>query len=462
MELSKEEADEIIQPIKKTDLIYQIEDKPPFKESVFAALQHLLAIFVAIITPPLIISKALNIDAETTSYLVSMALLASGISTFIQCKRIGIVGCGLLCIQGTSFSFIGALTASFVGRQDMTSTAILAAIFGVCIAAAPVEMIVSRLLKYTKKIITPLVSGIVVTMIGLSLIKVAIISCGGGYTSMQLPMEDAHSFGSPQNIGLAALVLVSILILNSIKNKYIRMSSIIIGLIIGYIVAYFMEWIDFTNIQNTGTITIPQPFKYGLGFDLSAFVAVALIYFITSIEAYGDITANSMIGGEPIKGRKFMKRVQGGILADGINSVVAGVFNSFPNSIFAQNNGLIQLTGVASRYIGYYIAAFLVILSAFPFIGGVFSIMPEPVLGGATLLMFGTVAASGIRIIASQNINRKATFVLAVSFACGLGVELVPDILTQAPPVIKNIFSSGIATGGVVAIITNLVIRIKE
>lgn len=462
MELSKEEADEIIQPIKKTDLIYQIEDKPPFKESVFAALQHLLAIFVAIITPPLIISKALNIDAETTSYLVSMALLASGISTFIQCKRIGIVGCGLLCIQGTSFSFIGALTASFVGRQDMTSTAILGAIFGVCIAAAPVEMIVSRLLKYTKKIITPLVSGIVVTMIGLSLIKVAIISCGGGYTSMQLPMEDAHSFGSAQNIGLAALVLVSILILNSIKNKYIRMSSIIIGLIIGYIVAYFMEWIEFANIQTTGTITIPQPFKYGLGFDLSAFVAVALIYFITSIEAYGDITANSMIGGEPIKGRKFMKRVQGGILADGINSVVAGVFNSFPNSIFAQNNGLIQLTGVASRYIGYYIAAFLVILSAFPFIGGVFSIMPEPVLGGATLLMFGTVAASGIRIIASQNINRKATFVLAVSFACGLGVELVPDILTQAPPVIKNIFSSGIATGGVVAIITNLVIRIKE
>lgn len=449
------------QPLKKSDLIYQIEDKPPFKESVFAALQHLLAIFVAIITPPLIISKALDFDAETTSYLVSMALLASGISTFIQCKRIGPVGCGLLCIQGTSFSFIGALTASFAERGDMTSTAILAAIFGVCIAAAPVEMIVSRLLKYTKKIITPLVSGVVVTMIGLSLIKVAIVSCGGGFSAMGLPTEDAHSFGSAQNIGLAAIVLISILVLNSIKNKYIRMSSIIIGLIIGYIVAYFMGWVDFGNLHG-GTITIPQPFKYGLGFDLSAFIAVALIYFITSIEAYGDITANSMIGGEPIKGPKFMKRVQGGILADGINSAVAGVFNSFPNSIFAQNNGLIQLTGVASRHVGYYIAAFLVILSAFPFIGGIFSIMPEPVLGGATLLMFGTVAASGIRIIASQDINRKATFVLAVSFACGLGVELVPDILTQAPPVIKNIFSSGIATGGVVAIVTNLVIRIKE
>lgn len=460
MQVSEKEADEIIQPIRKTDLIYQIEDKPPFREAAFAGLQHLLAIFVAIITPPLIIAKTLNFSAETTGFLVSMALLASGISTFIQCRRFGPVGCGLLCIQGTSFSFIGALTASFAAKGDMGEAAILAAIFGVCIAASPVEMIVSRLLKYTKKIITPLVSGIVVTMIGLSLIKVAIISCGGGFAAMGA--EGERSFGSMQNLGLAALVLGSILVLNSIRNKYVRMSSIIIGLVIGYVVSYFMGWLDFSNMGEIGSITIPQPFKYGLGFDLSAFIAVALIYFITSIEAYGDITANSMIGGEPIEGPKFMKRVQGGVLADGINSTIAGIFNSFPNSIFAQNNGLIQLTGVASRRVGYYIAAFLVILSAFPFIGGLFSIIPEPVLGGATLLMFGTVAASGVRIIASQDIDRKAILVLAVSFACGLGVELVPDILSQMPTTIKGIFSSGITTGGVVAIIANIIIRIKD
>ncbi|MBN9300925.1 MULTISPECIES: nucleobase:cation symporter-2 family protein [Dysgonomonas] len=460
MEMTENEVDKFIQPIRKTDLIYQIEDNPPFKEAVFAGLQHLLAIFIAIITPPLIISQALNFTVETTGFLVSMALLASGISTFIQCRKFGPVGCGLLCIQGTSFSFIGALTASFAAKGDMGEAAILAAIFGVCIAASPVEMIVSRLLKYTKKIITPLVSGIVVTMIGLSLIKVAIISCGGGFNAMSV--EGARSFGSMQNLGLAALVLVSILVLNSIRNKYIRMSSIIIGIIIGYVTAYFMGWIDFSKMGAIGVITIPQPFKYGLGFDLSAFIAVALIYFITSIEAYGDITANSMIGGEPIEGPKFMKRVQGGVLADGINSALAGVLNSFPNSIFAQNNGLIQLTGVASRRVGYYIAAFLVILSAFPFVGGIFSIMPEPVLGGATLLMFGTVAASGVRIIASQDIDRKAILVLAVSFACGLGVELVPNILSQMPATISGIFSSGITTGGVVAIIANVVIRIKE
>lgn len=457
MALSEKEVDELIHPIKKTDLIYQIEDRPPFKESLFVAIQHLLAIFVAIITPPLIISKTLGFSGETTGFLVSMALLASGISTFVQCRRFGPVGCGLLCIQGTSFSFIGALTAGFAAKENMTEAAILAAIFGVCIAAAPVEIIVSRLLKYTKKVITPLISGIVVTMIGLCLVKVAIISCGGGFGAMA-----DGTFGSRQNLGLAAVVLISILILNSIRNKYIRMSSIIIGLIIGYTISYFMNLVDFSQLNGLGSINIPVPFKYGLDFDLSTFISVALIYFITSIEAYGDITANSMIGGEPIEGPKFMKRAQGGVMADGVNSIIAGIFNSFPNSIFAQNNGLIQLTGVASRYIGYYIAALLVILSAFPFIGGIFSIMPEPVLGGATLLMFGTVAASGIRIIASQDINRKAVLVLAVSFACGLGVELVPNILDQMPTWIKGTFSSGITTGGLVAIIANIAIRIKE
>lgn len=455
MAQDKNSTEQFVHPIKKTDLIYQIEDRPPLRETLFVALQHLLAIFVAIITPPLIISQALGLDHETSSFLVSMSLLASGVSTFIQCKQVGPIGCGLLCVQGTSFSFIGAITSVFSPLG--LGTAALPAIFGVSIAAAPIEIIVSRLFKYTKKIITPLVSGIVVTMIGLSLIKVAIISCGGGYAA-----QGDNTFGSLQNLGLAALVLVTILLFNSVRNKYLRMSSIIIGLVVGYTTSYLLGLVHFEELKSLGSINIPIPFKYGLDFNLSAFIAVALIYFITSIEAYGDITANSMIGGEPIEGDKFIKRVQGGVLADGINSMVAGVFNSLPNSIFAQNNGLIQLTGVASRYIGYFIALFLVILSAFPIVGGVFSLIPEPVLGGAALLMFGTVAASGIRIIASQKIDRKAILVLAVSFAFGLGVELVPNILTQMPDWIRGTFSSGITTGGVVAIVSNALIRIKE
>lgn len=378
-----------------------------------------------------------------------MSLMVSGVATFIQCRRLGKIGCGLLCIQGTSFSFIGPIiTAGLAGG--------LPAIFGATVAGSVVEMFVSRILKYARRIITPLVSGIVVTLIGMSLIKVGIISCGGGNAS-------APDFGSLQNIGIALMVLVIIIIFNRSSNRFLRMGSIVIGLIVGYAVSWWLGMVDFSSIQSYAGINYPQPFKYGLSFDFSSILGLGLVYLITSIEAYGDITANSLISEEPVEGETFIKRAEGGILADGFNSMIAGLFfSSFPNSIFAQNNGMIQLTGVASRYVGYFIAALLIILGVFPAIGNVFSLMPAPVLGGATLLMFGTVAAAGIRIIASQTINRKATLVMAISFAMGLSVEMVPDILKQLPDSLQSIFSSGITTGGLTAIITNMVIRIKE
>lgn len=434
----------------KAELIYGLNDRPPLRETLFAALQHLLAIFVAIITPPLIIAGALKLDIETTSFLVSMALFASGVSTFIQCRRIGGIGTGLLCIQGTSFSFISPIISAGL-------TGGLPVIFGACMAASTVEMLISRLLKYTRKIITPLVSGIVVTLIGMSLIKVGITACGGGAVA-----KSNGTFGSFEHVGLAALVLLLIIFFNRSSNRYLRMSSIVIGLVIGYAVAWCMGLVDFSSVQSYGGFNIPVPFKYGLSFDWSAFIALGLVYLITAIEAYGDITANSLISGEPVEGKTFVKRASGGILADGFNSMLAGVFNSFPNSVFAQNNGMIQLTGVASRYVGYYIAGFLILLGLFPAVGLVFSLMPEPVLGGATLLMFGTVASAGIRIIAAQTIDRKATLVMALSFSLGLSVELVPEILSQLPETVRNIFSSGITTGGVTAILANALIRIKE
>lgn len=435
---------------KPQGLIYGLEDRPPLRDTLFAALQHLLAIFVAIITPPLIIAGALKLDLETTGFLVSMALFVSGIATFVQCRRVGPIGCGLLCIQGTSFSFIGPIiSAGFAGG--------LPAVFGATIAGSVVEILVSRVLKYMRRIITPLVSGIVVTLIGLSLIKVGITACGGGEVA-----KAAGTFGAVEYVGLAALVLGLIIFFNRSSNHYLRMSSIVIGLAIGYVVSWAMGMVNFSDIQSFGSLNIPIPFRYGVSFDLSAIISLGLVYLITAIEAYGDITANSMISGQPVEGEKFMKRAQGGILADGFNSAVAGMFNSFPNSIFAQNNGMIQLTGVASRYVGYFIAGMLVLLGLFPAVGLIFSLMPEPVLGGATLLMFGTVAAAGVRIIASQNINRKATLVIAISFSFGLSVELVPEILAQLPETVRNIFSSGITTGGVAAILSNALIRIKE
>ena len=357
----KNETEELLEleVSQRAEMIYGIEDRPPFRDALFAAIQHLLAIFVAIITPPLIIAGALKLDLETTGFLVSMALFVSGIATFIQCRKVGPVGAKLLCIQGTSFSFIGPIISiGMVGGLPM--------ILGACIAASPVEMIVSRTFKYLRGIITPLVSGIVVTMIGLSLVKVGVVSCGGGYGAME-----NGTFGSFENLGVAATVLLSVLFFNRCSNKYLRMSSIVLGLILGYVVAYFLGMVDFSAVESSTLLSfnVPMPFKYGLDFNLSGILAIGLVYLITAIEATGDITANSMISGKSIEGPGYMKRVSGGLLADGVNSLLAGIFNSFPNSIFAQNNGIIQLTGVASRYVGYYIAAMLVLLGLFPIIG---------------------------------------------------------------------------------------------
>ncbi|MGP1549415.1 MAG: nucleobase:cation symporter-2 family protein, partial [Prevotella fusca] len=419
---------------KSKELIYGLNDRPPLRETLFAALQHLLAIFVAIITPPLIISSELKFDLETTGFLISMSLFVSGIATFIQCRRFGPIGTGLLCVQGTSFSFISPIIGAGAlgvvsGRMNVELG--LSYIFGACMVASVVEMIVSRLLPYTRKIITPLVSGIVVALIGMCLIKAGISSCGGGQSAV-----DAGTFGSLKNLGLALLVLVSIIIFNRSNNRFLRMASIVLGLLIGSVVAYALNMIDFSNIKGAASLNIPVPFKYGLNFDVGSIIALGLIYLVTAVEAFGDITANSLISGEPVEGPVFMKRAQGGVLADGFNSFLAAVFNSFPNSIFAQNNGMIQLTGVASRYVGYFIAAALVLLGLFPVVGKVFSLIPDPVLGGATLLMFGTVAAAGIRIIASTEITRKAVLVMAISFAMGLSVELVPGILDKMPGII--------------------------
>lgn len=433
---------------KSKDLIYGPEDRPPFLESVFAALQHLFAIFVAIMTPPLIIASQLKLDLQTTSFLVSMALIASGLSTFLQCRRFGPVGAGLLCIQGTSYSFIGPIITAGMGG--------LGVVFGSCMAASLVEIFVGRVLKYARRVVTPVVSGIVVTLIGLCLIKVGISACGGGQQAL-----DDGTFGSLRNLGLAALVLVIIIFFNNRRNRYLRMSSIVIGLAVGYVVAWAMGMVDFSAVESYGGFYLPRPFKFGIGFSLSAFISLSIIFVITAIESYGDITANSMISGEPVEGDKFMQRASGGVMANGVSSLLSAALNSFPNSIFAQNNGMIQLTGVASRHVGYFIAAMLVLLGVFPAISLVFSLMPQPVLGGATLLMFGTVAATGIRILASQTLGRKEVLVIAISLAGGLSVEFMPEILNGMPDELRSIMASGITTGGVLAILSNLLIRVK-
>jgi len=445
-----------------SDMIYKLDDKPPAPQAFFAGLQHLMAIFVGIITPPIIISGALGLDVHQSSFIISMALFASGVSTFIQVRKIGPIGSGLLSIQGTSFTFLGSVIAAglAVKAGGGTVEAALATIFAVCFLGSFVEMIFSRFIPLLKKIITPLVSGIVVTLIGMSLIRVGITDIGGGaYVKNNIP----DAFATLQNLGLAAIVLVTIVILNRSKNNFIRMGAIFIGLLVGYIVAVFMGRVDFGRLAGLSVIQAPIPFRYGFG-NINwgvlggSMIPFMLLYLITTVESIGDLTATSMISGEPIEGELYLKRISGGVLGDGVNSAIAAIFNSFPNTTFSQNNGVIQMTGVASRYVGFWIAGMLVVVGLFPIIGGVFSIIPPSVLGGATIIMFGTVAAAGIRIIASSTIDRRGVLIMAISFGLGLGVAFVPEITKNFSPVMKSIFGSAITTGGLTAIALNIIL----
>lgn len=433
-------------------LIYGLNDKLPFKSALLAAAQHILASIVGVVTPSLIIGGVLELG-EYTAYLIAMGLFVSGVSTFIQCKTIGPIGSGLLSLQGTSFAFLGALLAAgfAVKGQGGTPEDILAMLFGLCLAGCLVEIALSQFVHRLDKVITPTVTGIVITVIGLSLIKVGFTDFAGG-------AQAGESLGSPMNLLLGSIVVITILAFTFRGSPMVRISAIMIGLVVGVIAAAIMGQVNWSSFGSAPLIALPVPFKFGLDFDLFLFIPIAFIYLVTAIETSGDLTANSIISGEPIKGETYIKRIKGGILGDGVNSGIAAMFNTFPNTTFSQNNGVIQMTGVASRHVGIYVAVLLVIMGFFPIIGSLFLLVPKPVLGGATVILFGTIAVAGIRILATQEIDKRKVYIMAISFGLSLGVTLVPDATQHMPTFLKQVVATPITLAGLSAIILSLLL----
>ncbi|MBW7981026.1 nucleobase:cation symporter-2 family protein [Enterobacillus tribolii] len=440
----------------RSELIYRLEDRPPLPQTLFAACQHLLAMFVAVITPALLICQALGLPAQDTQHIISMSLFASGLASILQIKTWGPIGSGLLSIQGTSFNFVTPLIMGGMalknGGADVPT--MMAALFGTLMVASCTEILLSRVLHLARRIITPLVSGIVVMIIGLSLIQVGLVSIGGGYGAM-----NDHTFGAPKNLMLAGAVLLVIILLNRQRNPYLRVASLVIAMAVGYLLAWALDMLP-ASVAEKGTdalLIVPTPLYYGLGFDWNLLIPLMLIFMVTSLETIGDITATSDVSEQPVSGPLYMKRLKGGVLANGLNSMLSAVFNTFPNSCFGQNNGVIQLTGVASRYVGFVVALMLIVLGLFPAVAGFVQHIPEPVLGGATIVMFGTIAASGVRIVSREPLNRRAIMIIALSLAVGMGVSQQPLILQFAPEWLKTLLSSGIAAGGITAIVLNLI-----
>lgn len=436
---------------RQSPLLYGLNDKMPPIAGFFTAVQHILASIVGIITPPLIIGSTLGLNAYLP-YLISMSLFASGLGTMLQAGRFMKIGAGMICLQGTSFAFLGVIISGGMAMQHQGAgpEEILAMIFGSSLVASLIPLVVSRFIHLFSRILTPLVTGIVIVLIGISLVKVSITDWGGGVA--------ATDFGSASHLALGTITLVVIVLFNCCKSPWLRLSSIVIGIAIGTALA---AWQGMFHPQFTASgswLTLPIPFRFGLSFSWSMFVPIALVALIAIIEAVGDLTANCMISQQPIEGPEFTQRVKGGIIGDGVSCLIAAVFNSFPNTTFAQNNGVIQMTQVASRYAGYWIGGVLVLLSLFPSFSHLLQQLPKSVLGGATLVMFGNVIAAGIRIMTRQALDNRSMLIIAIAFGVGLGIEAKPEIIHALPPFVQSLFHGAVTSGGLVAIVLNLVL----
>ena len=438
-------------PKDATGLVFGVEDRPGLATSLVGAIQHVLAAVVPIVIPTLVIGQALGLEAELP-HLVSMSLIVSGIGTFIQSHRVGPVGSGLLSLQGTSFSFVGPIIAAGMAYKHAghAPAEILALIFGLCLAGCLVEVVISQFITSLRRVITPAVTGTVITVIGLSLVKISLTDIMGGDTP--------PATGGMTNLAVGFLVVAVIVWLSVLRNFWLRISAVLAGVVVGFVTSALVGMVDFSHLAADAWIVVPRPLKYGLAFDWVYFVPIALVYLITTIETMGDLTANSVISGEPVAGDLYLARIKGGVLGDGVNSGLAALFNTFPNTTFSQNNGVIQVTGIASRHLAGYIAVILVALGLFPVLGSALRLIPRPVLGGATLVLFGSIAVAGIRILAAEPLRRKEIFVVAIALGCGLGVAMVPEVLAPLPPSLAELLRSPITTSGLLAIALTLIL----
>ena len=422
--------------------IYRLEGRVPVAKAIPFGLQHILAMFVANLTPITIIAAAAGLGQSEIAMLLQNAMFVAGIATIIQLYPVWTVGSGLPIVMGVSFTFVTVLStiAANHGYPVVIGAVLVGGIF---------EGTLGLLAKYWRKIISPIVAASVVTAIGFSLFTVGARSFGGGYT------ED---FGSAQNLLLGTITLAVCLAWNCVAKGYLKQLSVLAGLIVGYVIAIIMGKVDLSVIFADGLIALPKLLPYAPEFNISAIVSVCIIYMVSAAETIGDTSAMVATGlNREIKD----KEISGSLACDGYASAISSLFGCPPVTSFSQNVGLVAMTRVVNRFTIMTGAACMIIAGLLPPVGNFFASLPESVLGGCTIMMFGTILTSGMQMVAKAGFNQRNITIAALSLSIGIGFTTASEIGLWHifPEVVQSVFSANVvAVVFVSSIVLNLVL----
>lgn len=432
---------------------------PGLHKAIPLGIQHVLAMFVSNVTPAIIVAGAAGFGFGSNSpdfpellYLIQMSMLFAGIATLLQTVTLGPIGARLPVVQGTSFAFLPIMIPLVAGKGVDG----LAALFGGVLIGGLFHALLGTIIGRIRFALPPLVTGLVVTLIGLALVKVGIQYAAGGVPALQ---NDLPEFGSLLNWSAAMVVIVVTLLLKFFARGMLSVSAVLLGLIAGYVYAIAIGMLPVADIQSSwekaAVFALPEPFKYGIEFSAAAVIGFCLMAFVSAVETVGDVSGITKGGA----GREATdKEIQGATFADGFGSAVAGIFGGLPNTSFSQNVGLIAMTGVMSRHVVTWGALFLIICGLIPKVGSVIRTVPIEVLGGGVIVMFGMVVAAGVSMLSDVHWNRRNMVIFAVALAVGLGLQLEPKAVQYLPDTLRILMTSGLLPAALIAIVLNLIL----
>lgn len=421
--------------------IYQLEGRVPVSRAIPFGLQHILAMFVANISPIIIVASASGVSGKQLAMLIQSAMLIAGIGTLIQLFPLWRIGSGLPIVMGISFTFVSIMC--YIGTNYGYGT-----IMGAVLIGGLIEGCLGLFAKYWMKIISPIVSASVVTAIGFSLLSVGSTSFGGG--------SGSENFGSVENWILGTITLLCCILFNIFAKSYWKQLSVLFGLVVGYLVAIPMGLVDFSSLAGTSIIALPHLMPFKMEFHLNAIISVALIFLVSATETIGDTQALANSG---LNRSATTKEISGSLACDGFISSLSSLFGCMPITSFSQNVGLVAMTKVVNRFTIATGALIMILAGIFPIFGAVLATLPDAVLGGCTIMMFGTIVVSGLQMIGKCGYSQRNITIVALSLSIGIGFTQVPELFSVFPKIIETVFAENcVAVVFLVAVILNLIL----